>query len=128
MAPVRSETTVPRRHNEPLATSHKNCDSESHCSEFLSKVRKMAKNEIIFIQNEGTIHFGIKFPLSKMQNSFWYKMALFAPQTQVFSLPHQRIVLIFAPHDAPHLVTLYHTHHFHFYSLFICTQNFWSLL
>ena len=52
MAPVRSETTVPRRHNEPLATSHKNCDSESHCSEFLFKVGKMAKNEIIFIQSE----------------------------------------------------------------------------
>ena len=52
MAPVRSETTVPRHHNEPLVTSHKNRDSENHRSEFLAKVRKMAKNEIIFIQSE----------------------------------------------------------------------------
>ena len=52
MAPVRGETTVPRHHNEPLVTSHKNRDSESHRSEFLFKVRKMAKNEIIFIQSE----------------------------------------------------------------------------
>ena len=61
MAPVRGETTVPRHHNEPLVTSHKNRDSENHRSEFLFKVRKMAKNEIIF----GTIHFGIKFPIVK---------------------------------------------------------------
>ena len=52
MAPVRSETTVPRHHNEPLVTSHKNRDSENHRSEFLAKVRKMAKNEIIFSQSE----------------------------------------------------------------------------
>ena len=52
MAPVRGETTVPRHHNEPLVTSHKNRDSENHRSEFLFKVRKMAKNEIIFIQSE----------------------------------------------------------------------------
>ena len=52
MAPVRGETTVPRHHNEPLVTSHKNCDSENHHSEFLAKVRKMAKNEIIFSQSE----------------------------------------------------------------------------
>ena len=52
MAPVRGETTVPRHHNEPLITSHKNRDSENHRSEFLAKVRKMAKNEIIFIQSE----------------------------------------------------------------------------
>ena len=47
---------------------------------------------------------------------------------KVFSLPPQRIALIFAPHDAPHLVTRSHTHHFHFYSLFIFMKNFWSLL
>lgn len=52
MAPVRGETTVPRHHNEPLVTSHKNRDSENHRSEFLAKVRKMAKNEIIFSQSE----------------------------------------------------------------------------
>ena len=52
MAPVRGETTVPRHHNEPFVTSHKNYDSESHCSEFLFKLRKMAKNEIIFSQSE----------------------------------------------------------------------------
>ena len=52
MAPVRGETTVPRHHNEPLVTSHKNRDSENRRSEFLFKVRKMAKNEIIFIQSE----------------------------------------------------------------------------
>ena len=51
MAPVRGETTVPRHHNEPLVTSHKNRDSENHRSEFLFKVRKMAKNEIIFRKN-----------------------------------------------------------------------------
>ena len=43
MAPVRGETTVPRHHNEPLVTSHKNRDSENHRSEFLAKVRKMQK-------------------------------------------------------------------------------------
>ena len=52
LAPVRGETTVPRHHNEPLVTSHKNRDSENRRSEFLFKVRKMAKNEIIFIQSE----------------------------------------------------------------------------
>ena len=52
MAPVRGETTVPRHHSEPLVTSHKNRDSENHRSEFLAKVRKMAKNEIIFSQSE----------------------------------------------------------------------------
>mgnify|MGYP006882958041 FL=1 len=52
LAPVRGETTVPRRHNEPLVTSHKSRDSEGHCSEFLFKVRKMAKNEITFSQSE----------------------------------------------------------------------------
>ena len=52
MAPVRGETTVPRHHNEPLVTSHKNRGSENHRSEFLAKVRKMAKNEIIFSQSE----------------------------------------------------------------------------
>ena len=49
MAPVRGETTVPRHHNEPLVTSHKNRDSENHRSEFLAKVRKMQKN---FSQSE----------------------------------------------------------------------------
>ena len=52
LAPVHGETTVPRHHNEPLVTSHKNRDSENRRSEFLAKVRKMAKNEIIFIQSE----------------------------------------------------------------------------
>ena len=52
LAPVHGETTVTRHHNEPLVTSHKNRDSESHHSKFLAKVRKMAKNEIIFIQSE----------------------------------------------------------------------------
>ena len=52
LTPVRGENTVPRHHNEPLVTTHKNCDSESHHSEFLFKVRKMAKNEIIFSQSE----------------------------------------------------------------------------
>ena len=52
MAPVHSETTVPRYHNEPSVTSHKNNGSENHCSEFLAKVRKMAKDEIIFSQSE----------------------------------------------------------------------------
>ena len=73
MAPVRGETTVPRHHNEPLVTSHKNRDSENHRSEFLAKVRKMAKNEIIFSQSEGTIrtiHFGIKFPIVKNAKFF----------------------------------------------------------
>ena len=80
MAPVHSETTVPRHHNEPLVTSHKNRDSENHRSEFLAKVRKMAKNEIIFSQSEifsiifsqseGTIHFGIKFPIVKNAKFF----------------------------------------------------------
>ena len=74
LAPVRGETTVPRHHNEPLVTSHKNRDSESHRSEFLAKVRKMAKNEIIFSQSEifskGTIHFGIKFPIVKNAKFF----------------------------------------------------------
>ena len=70
MAPVRGETTVPRHHNEPLVTSHKNRDSENHRSEFLFKVRKMAKNEIIFSQSEGTIHFGIKFPIVKNAKFF----------------------------------------------------------
>ena len=69
MAPVRGKTTVPMHHNEPLATSHKNHDSENNCSGFLAKVRKMAKNEIIFSQSEGTIHFGIKFPIVK--NAFF---------------------------------------------------------
>ena len=46
MAPVRGETTVPRHHNEPLVTSHKNRDSENHRSEFLAKVRKMAKMKL----------------------------------------------------------------------------------
>ena len=52
MAPVRGETTVPGHHSEPLVTSHKNRDSENHHSEFLAKVRKMAKNEIIFSQSK----------------------------------------------------------------------------
>ena len=52
MAPVRGKATVPRHHNEPLVTSHKNRGSENHRSEFLAKVRKMAKNEIIFSQSE----------------------------------------------------------------------------
>ena len=120
LAPVRGETTVPRHHNEPLVTSHKNRDSENHRSEFLAKVRKMAKNEIIFSQSEETIHFGIKFPGIK-----WHFLH---HKLKVFSLPPQRIALIFAPHDAPHLVTRSHTHHFHFYSLFIFTQKIWSLL
>ena len=46
MAPVRSETTVPRHHNEPLVTSHKNRDSENRRSEFLFKLRKMAKMKL----------------------------------------------------------------------------------
>ena len=66
MAPVRGETTVPRHHNEPLVTSHKNRDSENHRSEFLAKVRKMAKNEIIFSQSE---IFSISFFLQT--NLFW---------------------------------------------------------
>ena len=70
MAPVHGETTVPRHHNEPLVTSHKNHDDENRRSEFLFKVRKMAKNEIIFIQSEGTIHFGIKFPIVKNAKFF----------------------------------------------------------
>ena len=49
MAPVLSEITVLRHHNESLVTSHKNRDSKNHRSEFLAKVRKMAKNEIIFL-------------------------------------------------------------------------------
>ena len=49
LAPVRSENTVPRHHNEPLVTSHKNRDSKNHRSEFLAKVRKMHK---IFSQSE----------------------------------------------------------------------------
>ena len=61
MAPVRSETTVPRHHNEPLVTSHKNRDSENHRSEFLAKVRKMAKNEIIFSQSEIFSKYFISF-------------------------------------------------------------------
>ena len=43
MTPVHGETTVPRHHNEPLVTSHKNRGSEDHRSEFLFKVRKMHK-------------------------------------------------------------------------------------
>ena len=70
MAPVRGETTVPKHHSEPLVTSRKNCDSKNHRSEFLAKVRKMAKNEIIFSQSEGTIHFGIKFPIVKNAKFF----------------------------------------------------------
>ena len=49
LAPVHSETTVPRHHNEPLVTSHKNRDSENHHSEFLFKVRKMAKKMKMFL-------------------------------------------------------------------------------
>ena len=48
---MHGETTVPGYYNEPLVTSHKNCDSENHCTEFLFKVRKMTKNEITFIQS-----------------------------------------------------------------------------
>ena len=53
MALVRGETTVPRHHNEPLVTSHKNRDSESHCSEFLAKVRKMAKMKLFLAKVRG---------------------------------------------------------------------------
>ena len=70
LAPVRSETTVPGHHNEPLATSNKNRDSENCRSEFLFKVRKMAKMKLFFSQSEGTIHFGIKFPILKNAKFF----------------------------------------------------------
>ena len=71
MAPVRVETTVPGHHNESLVTSHKNCDSESHHSEFLAKVRKMAKNENVFIQSEINSHQKyLCLPQLQWKNSF----------------------------------------------------------
>ena len=57
MAPVRGETTVPRHHNEPLITSHKNRDSENHHSEFLAKVRKMAKKKYFHAGTNGAQSF-----------------------------------------------------------------------
>ena len=56
MAPVRGETTVPGHHNEPLVTSHKNRDSENHCSEFLAKVRKNQKMKL-FLAKVRLSHF-----------------------------------------------------------------------
>ena len=77
LASVRGETTVPRHHNEPLVTSHKNHDSENHHSEFFIQSEKNGKKWNYFYTKWDCIFFVIFLTLYKKFNTL-YLFTVFA--------------------------------------------------